>query len=188
MFEEKSIELFVDEVIKCNTSGRYLSALTVALILPDICGNIIFPESKPRERYVKWFDKYIGDNERLALRELSPAETQLPFIDGETCFKLRCALLHEGRDDIGNQIGIDDFVLTFGASSCLENSSVLEWPDDENNGKSSIRKKTQWSINTVFLCSKIINGVKAFWETNSIDGKRIPKIKVCQIPEIFRID
>lgn len=187
MPEENSIKLFIDDIKKCNECGCFFAALIVALALPDICGKVLFPEAKTGERYIKWFDKYIGDNEGLRLAELGGMDKELPYMTGKVCYKLRCTLLHEGTEDIASKVENTDFILNFSKSSVLEESSTCERIDTDENGKeiSSIKEK-HWKINTVFLCDKIVNGVERFLKEDIKDENEIPKIRLYEIPEIFK--
>ena len=187
MSEENSIKLLIGEVKKCNECGCYLAALVVALTLPDICGKVLFPEAKTGERYIKWFDKYIGDNERLTLTELVGMDKELPYTTGEMCYKLRCAILHEGTKEIAKKIKVTEFVLVFGRSSVLEESSVCERIDTGEDDKEIGRiKEIYWKINTVFLCDKIVNGVEAFLKEDIKDENEMLKIRLYDIPKIFK--
>lgn len=80
-------------------SKNYLSALTLALVIPDICSKIAYPkESRIWKRYSDWYDEYIYKYENpKSEKELAIMQNE---IDGKMIYKLRCALLHEGSFDI----------------------------------------------------------------------------------------
>lgn len=109
-----SIRLLINETKKCLESDCDLSALIVALTIPDVCGKVLFPNDKSRDRYKKWFDRYIGDYEQSPFDKELPLEEQTPYMNGEVFYKLRCAILHEGSDDIASQIHVDAFNLMLG--------------------------------------------------------------------------
>lgn len=48
--------------IKCSLKNNcYLSALSLSLALPDICGRAEYPnESSVAKRYIDWYNKYLG--------------------------------------------------------------------------------------------------------------------------------
>ena len=50
----------LEAIKKAYSDGNYMAALALALTIPDICGQVEFPElSGSRhvgERYRKWFD------------------------------------------------------------------------------------------------------------------------------------
>lgn len=83
---------------------NYLSALSLTLTLPDICGKIAFPEMKKKGRpdvggrYARWYNEYIYPSENPSnLFEIDTSES-IPVnpLNGYAVYKLRCALLHEG--------------------------------------------------------------------------------------------
>ena len=55
----------------------------------------------------------------------------LPCMSGKECYRLRCALLHEGTEEIASETKITDFTLTFNQSSVLEESSTCECIDND---------------------------------------------------------
>lgn len=84
------MENFVEAVRKAIKNKNWYGALFIALTLPDICGKIDNPrESSSQIRYSKWFEKYM--------------EKYSGFLPGSDCYALRCALLHEGTNDITQQ-------------------------------------------------------------------------------------
>lgn len=91
---------------------NYLSALSLTLTLPDICGKIAFPEMKKNGRpdiggrYARWYNEYIYPSENPSyLFEIDTSEN-VPVnpLDGYAVYKLRCALLHEGSLDIQHTV------------------------------------------------------------------------------------
>lgn len=58
------INKIIEEIDKSLESEAYLSALSLVLILPDICGKAEYNSNiKNKERYINWFDEYIGKYE-----------------------------------------------------------------------------------------------------------------------------
>lgn len=86
----------MNEINGLLRDGYPYSALGIALTLPDICGNIAYPGTKVSEHYKKWYDEYVST--------ISDSQSYAGFmtIDGEVCYKLRCAYLHSGNFDLGN--------------------------------------------------------------------------------------
>ena len=93
------INAIVKEIYESLDQGLDMVALMSALTLPDICGKAEYPELKPHERYVKWFDEFIGKYER----DEEDAKTNMPYLSGEIVFDLRCALLHEGNPSVNKE-------------------------------------------------------------------------------------
>ena len=49
------------EMIRTFQSGYFLSALSLALTIPDICGKRQYPEERSCGiRYARWFDEYVA--------------------------------------------------------------------------------------------------------------------------------
>ena len=94
----------LDEVahaLELNISNRnWYGALFVALSLPDICGYLEDPSDTSRRRFEAWFGRYMQDKYQSPVGWDHGLHT---FLSASDCYALRCALLHEGRDDIQNQ-------------------------------------------------------------------------------------
>lgn len=129
----------INEIKRNLESHNYLSALALTLILPDICGKIIYPEIKFSSiRYKRWYNEYIYPY------ELSPLEGNLHnnwVPDGFAIYKLRCNLLHDGSLDINEDVKrekkIEDstnyrFLLTnsFGSNNLIFEGGNKSKPSD----------------------------------------------------------
>ena len=79
-------------------NGAYYSALISALTLPDICGEIDYSNHTSKDRYIKWFNKYLHN-----YYNQKGYKSQVDFLVAENCYALRCSLLHEGISYIGDQ-------------------------------------------------------------------------------------
>lgn len=97
--------LLVDRIVKeiniCLENDCYISALGMALTLPDICGKAKYPKWKKHDvglRYKKWYDEYIG------FREIprGPHSEDFLYLSGEVVYSLRNCLLHQGTPNIDN--------------------------------------------------------------------------------------
>lgn len=92
---------FIKSVKLSLATGNWFSALFVSLSLPDICGKIeSLPDTGSKARYQAWFTKYMA---RHYTSEIGPGHDLHVFLSPTDCYALRCALLHEGEDEIGNQ-------------------------------------------------------------------------------------
>ena len=83
------IERLVKEIRIGLENRCYISALTTALTLPDICGRAKYPDKKTTQRYKDWLNDYVCINRPFAIQA-----------DAETIYSLRCCLLHEGNPSI----------------------------------------------------------------------------------------
>lgn len=75
------IKKLIDEINEALDKELYLTALTAALTLPDICGKAEYPSEGNGKRYTKWCERFLNDN-------------NLP---ADKVYSLRCSLLHEGN-------------------------------------------------------------------------------------------
>lgn len=115
---DSSIRGRMADVTKAFEAGAYLSALALALTIPDICGEHLYPGRKVGHRYKKWFDEYVAvfylegiedDATISAEKRISDVDnwtTEAPcraYFSGQDCYALRCTFLHEGTNDISNE-------------------------------------------------------------------------------------
>lgn len=90
----------LDDIEKAFSAGAYLSAISLALTIPDICGDRLYPElkKKTRQRYVSWFNKYVAFNYPEEPAADGPRGERRYYFDGEDCYQLRCVYLHQGNN------------------------------------------------------------------------------------------
>ncbi len=81
-------------------AGNYYAALATTLNFPDICGWIVDPTVVSKARYIAWFDRYVAHH---YVHCIGPDHERTVFLSGTDCYALRCAFLHEGREEITEQ-------------------------------------------------------------------------------------
>lgn len=114
-------------------AGALLSAITLALTLPDICGARMYPREKnSSRRYVAWFNQYVAANYR------NPSEAHEYYFDGNDCYQLRCVFLHEGGNAPHRER--EKTIYHIAQFRIFENSSGVgidhigrQWPSDDPN-------------------------------------------------------
>lgn len=90
-------------------AGAFMSAISLLLTLPDICGCRLYPDTSSREHYVKWFDEYVApaylgrrsdDPEFWKIQESDTGYVSYTtsYFTGVDCYQLRCVYLHEGTN------------------------------------------------------------------------------------------
>lgn len=106
----------IEKAIECE---YYYCALALALIVPDICGQVYCPELNERnengERYRRWFDDFVAPIYMKEPNLKFPNDTNIVF-NGYACYLLRCAYLHSGNYDLKAQnkkIKIKEFRLQY---------------------------------------------------------------------------
>lgn len=125
------MDSFLTALHKSLIEKNWYAALTIALLLPDICSKIEHPKKYSSSRYPQWFDKFLGNS----------GKKYHGFLNGNDCYALRCALLHEGSDIIETQNAkdaLDRFVFLTDGPHCnlIQNSF---FGDQEFDGKSILQ-------------------------------------------------
>ncbi|AQS61808.1 hypothetical protein AGRHK599_LOCUS1188 [Rhizobium rhizogenes] len=86
------MEDFINAIEDAIRQENWLAALSLSLLMPDICGRIDEPSNKNSgDRYAKWFDAWFK------------IEKTNHTLAGEDCYALRCAITHEGRANTSDQ-------------------------------------------------------------------------------------
>ena len=105
------IDMIVKDINIALENGAYLSALSLALTLPDVCGKAEYPTEKSNgKRYKDWYDEHIGKYE-------TDGQTNCPYLSGEVVYSLRNSFLHQTTPNVDKgkiqnpQNQIDEFVL-----------------------------------------------------------------------------
>ena len=94
------INRLIDDINKALDAEAYMAALALALTLPDICAKAEYGDTlRNKERYIKWFDEYIGKYEICPREE---GEECMPYLSGEVVYSLRNNVLHQGNPNIDN--------------------------------------------------------------------------------------
>ena len=114
------IEIYVNEIRSCLKNRCYFAALSLSLMLPDICGLAEYPHRQVAERYITWYDDYIGKDEAVCR-----PNDNAPYLSGEVVYNLRNTFFHQGAPNViagkvkdpTNQP--DRFTLILGDGSCV---------------------------------------------------------------------
>lgn len=156
-----NIEKTIEEIEKCLNADLVYPALVLALSIPDMAGKEKWPElcgnKQCKKRYCKWFDKYVDP-------DLNPLSYVYKDVDSafnsNTCYILRCSLLHAGETDIGSEINVDNFVID---TSINGMGGVLL-----RGGSDFVIKNGQWELSPYLyirgymLIKYIVDGAKKF--------------------------
>lgn len=152
----------IDEIYVSMNNNCFLSALTTALSIPDICGKAEYPNLKPTERYIKWFDKFIGDYEKSP----NSAEEQ-PYMSGELICSLRNNAIHEATYNIDEKKNdIQEFNLLIqnpqSARFCGTSAGVVYHYIDGQE----VRGNRRITISVIDLILKICLCAKSYYQQN----------------------
>ena len=114
------VDILVEQINMSLKNNCYMTAIVTAITLPDICGKAKYPKLKSKQRYVKWYNEYIGEYEKNPFQS-----DDMPYLNGEIVWKLRCSLLHEGNANLKKEdTGIDFFELLW--QGCERCSYVID--------------------------------------------------------------
>lgn len=144
----------IEEIGRCIEAKCYYGALALALTLPDICGQIEYPQEKRVGiRYVNWFNTFVKP---FCFIDSPDAPTNQ--FDGESCYALRCAFLHSGNYDLKQQKGsidIDVFRLHI---------DIAEKQNGVYNSYTFMDNKCTVDLDLYGLCNIIVIAAKIFYE------------------------
>lgn len=89
------IERIVSEIRMALSHELYLSALALALTLPDTCGKAEYPKDHNGVRYRNWCSQYV-----ITDRCDSPYGYDMPYLNEEIIYNLRNSLLHQSTPNV----------------------------------------------------------------------------------------
>ena len=102
----------INDIRNALNNKTYLSAVALALTLPDICSQVEYNSvSSSKGNYIAWVNNHL------------PVDSFIPFFPGfeeqtftgNMCYSLRCSVLHSGSTDVANpnlHVTVDRFLLT----------------------------------------------------------------------------
>ena len=177
-----SLELLINEIEIAINAKSYLSALHMALSIPDMLGKIAYP-TFDGNKYIKWFDENVRDIIFGYLHSKNPLSIDGgPKMCGEVCYALRCKLFHEGVNDITAKTTerINEFVLSFTDEDYVKGSYAgKDYEFDKWDPDSNIVPETNYLyISCKGLCKEIVVAAKEFYRNNpNLD---YPKLRINQ--------
>jgi hypothetical protein len=124
------VQHLIEAVRSAVKEKNWYAALGLALTLPDICGKLESPTAKSQARYIAWCNSYLVPR---YTHEIGASREEHVFLHGEDCYALRCAVLHEGVDDIVNQWArkaLESFIIIAGPNGitihCNQSDAKLQ--------------------------------------------------------------
>lgn len=113
------IDRIVSEVRSALSHGLPLSALALALTLPDSCGKAEYPDETNGMRYKKWCRQYV-----ITDRSDSPYSCDMPYLNEDIIYSLRNSLLHQSTPNVEQskihepRCKVDKFELVMSERDC----------------------------------------------------------------------
>ena len=164
-----SIEPLLSEIEKALELRMYYAALHMALSIPDILSKVAYNLNKTSKQfYIKWFNENVKDGVFGYLYSENPLhnkEDDTPRINGKMCYALRCALLHEGGNNIEDGTKIKEFVLSFTNEDFVRGNYAGVEPEFDKNGN-YVGNNHYLYISCKGLCKDLVSAAKAFIKNN----------------------
>ena len=182
--DKDSLELLINEIEKCIENKCYISALTMALTIPDILGKVAYPKTKKsKTRYIKWFDENVKNIAFEYLYSASPLDmdAESPKMNGIVCFAMRCKLFHEGMNDIekdSRPMRINEFVLSLTDEDYVrgEYAGVEYLFSKYDPVTGDVPKVSYLYVSCRGISKEIVNAAKEFIKKNP--NLKYPKLRV----------
>lgn len=196
---KEGVQAIIDSVREAVEQECWIPALATALTLPDIMGQIEFPElvnehqrRLVKRQYTTWFTKHI---EHWFADESGWSEDGKPlnpYFTADMCYQLRCSILHQGNDDIKhdfnfeNEDGVDNsYIFELRVNACDSYGSI--WPSPQSGDK--LRKTIHVCIDVGNLCMRLCDEAQAllnFYPNNAFKQIGIALIDRCAFHDSLR--
>jgi len=161
---------FLEEVKKALDNKMYIAALMLGLTIPDIFGNIEYPDlkgpSNSKKRYIQWYDEhvtqYLGDSDT--------EDGSSHMTNGESAYKIRCAVLHsfdisEAEDD-STEIHFDLFKSKIFAELIMEVNEYLKTRFPNSSCENTVDAISSSKTLDDKLNDKLNTGISVYVKTN----------------------
>jgi len=124
---DQKMERFTTSIARSVESRNYHAGIALALTIPDICSRLSSVNNQTNGyKYAAWFNKYVGEK----YKSTHPLTRKVDvFMDGDVCYALRCAMLHQGDVDLASQrvkTMISSIHFTAGSAHCTRIDSILQ--------------------------------------------------------------
>lgn len=154
------INVICDDIKKAVESGAYISALSLALTLPDWCGKAEYPNDVTTSRYKKWYSENVGRYETFEGNEGA-------YLSADVVYSLRNHLLHQGSLNYDNkdirqeQNKADKFLLYFNTNECDGGCSSISY----RWGTNDIQSRS-FEVNALNLIMKLRLCAMSYYKEN----------------------
>lgn len=137
---------FTDAGRKALKDENFYAALTLALMLPDVCGSLEDPGTgKSKKRYEAWVKKWLEPT------YTTPTKV---FLSAEDCFQLRCSLIHSGSSDVDANQATDIERFRF-----FDNSNKSHCNYSSGNYENGVLQPTYLQLNADQFCRDVFDAV-----------------------------
>lgn len=165
----------IQEIQSCCDNEQYFTALTTALILPDMCSKIEYSTKKVGERYTRWCNKWLHQY----LPSISCLSTKYGTW-GDIIYKIRCGILHSGKVDVCGKdykfFDLQDF--DFYIDNVPFYMHPLEISGEFTSGGRGHSNIMKIRIDIRYLINAIVNSALLFAEHTELNYKDISLLSI----------
>lgn len=97
-----SFQDYLNEIQKCIDNKCYIASLTLALMIPDICGKALYPNENNSSRYKKWYSIYVGSFLYYKNVNIDDSD-KTSWVSADVAYSLRCHMLHEALPNVSKR-------------------------------------------------------------------------------------
>ena len=154
------IDIICNDIQKAIDAGAYISALSLALTLPDWCGKAEYPDERTTSRYKKWYSKNVGKYETCE-------GYTGPYLSADVVYNLRNQIFHQGtlsydKDKVHQeQNKVENFTLYFNKNECDGGSSTIRYCGDTEKIEGRA-----FEVNALNLIMKLMSCAMGYFENN----------------------
>lgn len=152
---------FIEAAAAAVESGNLYAAVSLALILPEICASLEDPAGLSKKRYLAWFNRWavpiFTSNGRLLLT-------------ADDCYQLRCSIIHSGSADLAAGKGANFSRVLFYDDSVMSNGNTLRIVHADGQVTEHLQVRADW------FCSRMI-AVANIWDHQTASDPAIQREK-----------
>lgn len=153
----------IQEIRSSMQNKCFLSALALALTLPDICSQVEANVAlSSRQLYIDWVDKHINKEYfKTGLSGFEDAE-----FAGNVCYSLRCSYLHSGALEVENSklnVHINEFELFIPKSMSKDVRGKPNGFSYKIKTLEDGKKEIKVELNIQLLCEALCDAAEEFY-------------------------
>lgn len=154
------IDIICNDIQKAIDAWAYISALSLALTLPDWCGKAEYPDEFTTSRYKKWYSENVGKYETCEGYTGS-------YSSADVVYSLRNHIFHQGtlsydKDKVyQEQNKVENFNLYFNKNECDGGSSTIRYCGDTEKIEGRA-----FEVNALNLIMKLMSCARGYFENN----------------------
>ena len=150
----------INEIRASVKAGLFRCALGMALTLPDICGQVEFPEEGVGKRYKDWCNKYLMNQGYITVGS-APGDPSSSILSGDICYKLRCAYLHSGNIELDQKKHNKYPFFELRMTSAEDNGIYIEPYVEDEAGK-----VLHFTLDIRHLCCVLCNAAEEYYKNH----------------------